>query len=142
MQPLVVSAIKRAVLLGVLPFAAIYVLAPWIFPFVFGPQWDQSGYFARALTPWLFTMLVSSPISQVFVVTETQGWLLAFATVYCVVPLSLLHFSPWELLPTIYALGATMAVLLVVMIALAILSARRFDRSEPPPALSAQAQEG
>ena len=52
MRPLVRVTIKRAILIGLVPFALIYVLSPWIFPFFLGSQWTESGSFARALTPW------------------------------------------------------------------------------------------
>ena len=78
MRPLVRVTIKRAVLIGIVPFALIYVLSPWLFPFLLGARWADSGSFARALTPWLFMLLITSPISNLFVVTEHQDWMLGF----------------------------------------------------------------
>lgn len=127
MRPLVRQVITRAVLIGVAPFALIYLLAPWFFPVLLGPQWDQAGGFARALTPWLFMTLITSPLSNLFVVTENQDWMLAFSLLYAAVPLGWLAVSPYGLLTTTYVLGALMAVLLMGMTLMADAAARRFD---------------
>ena len=132
MFPLVRFTIIRSALISVVPFGAIYVLAPWLFEFVFGPQWDMAGAFARALTPWLMLQLVTSPISTVFVVTETQGWMLIFSVFFCVAPLALLGFSPLELLETVRLLGLLMAGMLIIMLLMSLAAARRYDRDPPP----------
>lgn len=131
MRPLVHAVVKRALMVGVAPFAAVYLLSPWLFPFLFGQRWEGAGDFARALTPWLFMLLITSPVSNLFVVTGNQGWMLAFAVVYAVVPLTWLALSPLGLLATSYVLGALMALLLVLMTLMAYEAARRFDARGP-----------
>ena len=131
MRPLVRQVIKRVLLIGTAPFALIYVSAPWLFPLLFGSQWTESGDFARALTPWLFILLVTSPLSNLFVVTENQDWMLVFSVVYAAVPLAWLWLSPYSLLTTTYVLGAIMCVILVGMTVMADLAARGFDARPP-----------
>lgn len=138
MRPLVRVTIKRAILIGLVPFALIYVLSPWIFPFFLGSQWTESGSFARALTPWLFMMLITSPISNLFIVTEHQDWMLGFALIYTAVPLAWLHWSPLALLPTCYILGAMMAGLLVLNTMLADHAAKEFDAGKRVGSFQAQ----
>ena len=138
MRPLVRVTIKRAILIGLVPFALIYVLSPWIFPFFLGSQWTESGSFARALTPWLFMMLITSPISNLIIVTEHQDWMLGFALVYTAVPLAWLHWSPLALLPTCYILGAIMAGLLVANTMLADHAAKEFDAGKRVGGFQAQ----
>lgn len=128
MSPLVRALIRRALVVGIIPFGVIYILSPWIFPLFFGVQWDSAGGFARALTPWLFMLLITSPISNLFVVTGHQDWMLGFSLIYAAVPLAWLAFSPFSLLVTAYVLGVLMAVLLVGMTFMADLAAKRFDR--------------
>lgn len=129
MSALVRFVLSRAALAGALVFVPLYFLSPWLFPFLLGQQWAESGLYAQAIVPWLYMTLLTSPISQIFVVTETQQWLLGFAVIYCVVPLSFLYYSPWALLPSITVLGLIMAALLVVMLVLALFSAWKFDYS-------------
>lgn len=131
MAPLVRFTILRSFLVATVPFGLLYLVAPWLFLVVFGAQWDQAGGFARALTPWLMMQLVTSPISTVFVVTEKQQWSLIFAVFFCAAPLSLLYFSPWELLTTVRILGFLMGGMLVVMLILAHQAARSFDANPP-----------
>ncbi|PID97946.1 MAG: RfbX [Actinobacteria bacterium] len=128
MTSLVLVSIKRSAMVGIIPFTLLYLFSPQLFPFVFGNQWEQAGLLGRALVPWLFMMLISSPISQIFVVTETQHWLLAFSIAFCVMPLALLYYSPWDLQVTITYLGLLMAGMLVIMLFMAVASARRFDK--------------
>lgn len=128
---LVRFVIVRAAGAGLIVFVPLYFLSPWLFPFLLGAQWTESGLYAQAIVPWLFMTLLASPISQIFVVTETQQWLLGFSILYCVAPLSFLYFSPWSLLPSMTGLGVLMAALLVVMIALAFFSARHYDSVSP-----------
>ena len=128
MGALVAATMRRAFLGAAVPFGALYALAPWLFPVVFGAQWDQAGDFARSLVPWLAMMVVSSPVSNLFVVTDNQHRMLAFAVVYCAAPLVWLWLSPLDLAATVRVLGAGMAALLVVMVAMAWACAREFDR--------------
>lgn len=127
MRPLVRLVIKRILVLALAPFTALYLVSPWLFPLLFGAQWSDSGYFARALTPWLFLTLVTSPLSNLFVVAERQDWMLGFAVVYAAAPLAWLYWSPLELLPTTYVLGAIQAILLMGMIFMADRAAAHFD---------------
>lgn len=120
-------AVFRALLVGVSPFVALYLVAPWLLPLLFGHQYSETGYFARALIPWLFMTVVTSPISNMFIVTGKQGWLLGFAVVYTAAPLSWLYYSPYDLLTTVQILGIIMATCLSGMVILAFLAARAFD---------------
>ncbi|WIK64644.1 lipopolysaccharide biosynthesis protein [Gleimia hominis] len=122
------NAVVRSIKIGVLPFAALYVVAPWLLPFVFGSQWADSGYYAQALIPGVAMLLITSPISTMFVVTGTQHWLLGFAVFYAAAPLAWLWFSPFELLPTVYGLGAVLFVCLVIMTTMSLIAAKRYDR--------------
>ena len=138
MRPLVRQVIKRVLIFGTGPFALLFILSPWLFPLLFGSHWGESGDFARALTPWLFILLVTSPLSNLFVVTENQDWMLIFSMVYAAVPLAWLWLSPYSLLTTTYVLGAIMCVILVGQILMADAAARGFD-ARPP---ASEANEG
>lgn len=128
MRPLVRLVIKRILVLALAPFAALYLISPWLFPLLFGAQWSDAGYFARALIPWLFLTLVTSPLSNLFVVAERQDWMLGFAVVYAAAPLAWLYWSPLELLPTTYVLGAIMGGLLIIQTVLADYASAHYDR--------------
>lgn len=127
MRALVADTYRRAALAALIPFVLLYILAPWLFPFVFGAQWDQAGDFARALTPWLFMTVLTSPVSNLFVVTEKQRRMLVFGVLYCVAPLAWLSLSPLDLLATITILGLLMAAMLAGLVIMSLITASQYD---------------
>jgi len=128
MLPLVKNVTKKLTIVAIPIFTLVFVLAPWLFVFLFGPQWDQAGYYARALTPWILVTVLTSPISNIFIVTETQARMLLFAIAYCVVPLAILFFSPFSMLKTVSIMSLTMAAMLLFMLVMAFNVAKNFDR--------------
>lgn len=127
MHQVVAASVKRSLLLAALPFLLLLLLAPWLFPLIFGAQWAAAGYYAQALTMWLYLTVATSPISNVFVVMEAQQYLLAFGTVFMIVPLTWLYFSPFALLATVWVMASLMAGLLLGFIGLALWAAKRYD---------------
>ena len=71
--------------------------------------------------------MLTSPISNIFIVTETQERMLVFAIFYCAVPLAILFFSPLSMLTTIVIMSLTMAAMLLFMLAMAFKVAKKFD---------------
>lgn len=129
---LVRGVMKRALLFAVLPFGMLWWLAPWLIPLVFGSQWGEAGLITRALVPWLAMNLVTSPISNVFVVTSRQLWVLAHAIVFTIIPLAWLFFSPLNFLETLEILSLMMALMLGLLLVLADLAARAYDHEALP----------
>lgn len=126
------SSVFRSAILGVVPFGLIYWLSPWAFPLVLGAEWADAGLIARALVPWLFMSLITSPISTIFVVTETQHLMLAHAIVYTAVPLSLLYFLHGDIVANLTIVALAMAGILVVFTGLALWVGHRFDHEKDP----------
>lgn len=58
---------------GMAPALLLILTGPDLFSFVFGENWRQAGHFARWMTPWLYLVFVSSPLSTLFSVMEQQG---------------------------------------------------------------------
>ncbi|OKL49531.1 hypothetical protein BSR29_00815 [Boudabousia liubingyangii] len=130
MTPLVKAAIKRAFLIGIVPFTLFYFLAPPLVGWYLGANWDNAGYYAQALTPWLYLQLASSPIAYIFVVTEQQQRMLAFAVLYAIVPLTFLWLTPYNAVTTIQILSLIMAGMLCLMLTMAVATAQYFDRQK------------
>lgn len=53
----------RAFLFAVLPFCLLGIFGPRVFSFVLGEDWLEAGKYMRLLLPWLFVVLLSSPLS-------------------------------------------------------------------------------
>ncbi|MEO8219366.1 MAG: oligosaccharide flippase family protein [Specibacter sp.] len=127
MYPFVRAAVVRSALLGIVPFVLIYLLSPWIFPFFLGGQWQLAASIAQALVPWLFLNLITSPISTIFIVTETQHWMLAHATVYAAIPLTLIPLLQGDIVWSLTVMSWAMAGWLVVFIFMALWVSRKYD---------------
>lgn len=128
--PLVSAVLWRIALITVPVFGLAYWVAPDAFVLLLGSEWREAGEISRALIPWVFMNTFTSPLSNVFIVTERQQWLLLFAVIYTTAPLTLLVFSPLPLVPTIGLLGWLMATLLVLMIAMTVGVTRQYDRRD------------
>ncbi len=65
---------KKLFLLGFLPFGLFALVAPTLFSVVFGNDWLQAGYYARAFALPLFLQFISAPLSSLFYLREQVGW--------------------------------------------------------------------
>lgn len=129
------ESVVRSFLIGIVPFTALYFLIPPVLPWLLGPKFAQSAPIAVALVPWLFVNFITSPVSNMFIVTRNNGIALAFAIIYGAVPLVYLNLSTLGIVATIYGMSFIMAGLLVIYIGLALLVARRYDtKFGPKPA--------
>ncbi|MCI1829630.1 MAG: oligosaccharide flippase family protein [Actinomyces sp.] len=141
MRALVDRSVRVSLLAGVVPFALLAVMSPWLFPWYLGAsQWAESGHVAQTLVPWLYLSLATSPISTVYVVTDRQGYMLAFACVYAAAPLALivgLSSVGVALVPTLWAVSAMMSVLLAGLVLLTRRVASRWDAEGSPETESA-----
>lgn len=65
--------------LGAGPFAAAFVLSPWLFPLVFGADWALAGALAQVLVPALYAQFAMSPFIAILTVVRRQGVYLAWS---------------------------------------------------------------
>lgn len=70
---LTASIMIKLLAVSIVPFTLIICFGPWIFQTFFGPEWTQSGTFARYLCLYLIFRFVYSPIGDgIFNVFEQQ----------------------------------------------------------------------
>ena len=120
-------------------FAVLAWVSPTLFPLVFGARWQEAGYFARSLSPWLALTVASSPLSNVFVATNHQRRMLVFACLYCGAPVAWLGVSPYGVEKSVAVMGWMMAALLSAMIAMTLVTARAYDSRAWSPRRAARA---
>ena len=79
------SLFKKQFFTGIIPFAVLSLWGEPIFRFVFGEEWGFSGFLAQLIAPWLFVVMLISPLSSILIVMEKQkfsmlfnGWFLSF----------------------------------------------------------------
>lgn len=135
MSGTVLRTAGHAALIGAVPFALIWLLAPPLFPIIFGEPWGQAGLIAAALTPWLYVNFITSPISFLFVVVRRQGMVFWYGVVYTAAPLWIIWNYHDDILTTVTYLSWAMAALLGFFLCMALWVARGFDREhgEQPP---------
>lgn len=92
------TIIRRLVLVGVGPLTLVGVLAPTVFPLVFGAQWARAGDIAFWLVPWMALQFVASPVSMVMYVVGWQKTMLLLQTLGSVIRVGLTSFgvSVWN----------------------------------------------
>lgn len=142
MLPLVKRSVIRSALLGVVPFALIFLLSPPLLPVVTSlhdhSRYAVAGQLGALMVPWLFMNLVTSPISTVFVVVKRQGLMLLFAIVYAVVPVSVIYLLRPALASrtsvdvvaitrATLVLSLAMAVLLAALVLLTLWVSKQWD---------------
>jgi O-antigen/teichoic acid export membrane protein len=69
-----VKTMKSLVLISLFPFLALFLAAPALFSFVFGPTWKIAGEYTRVLSLMYFFRFTVSPLSYVFYIAEKQNY--------------------------------------------------------------------
>ena len=67
--------------LALVGFGTVYLVSPWLFPFVLGSDWAIAGDYARILTPLFFWNFVSMSLGGVLVIAERTDVSLAWQVV-------------------------------------------------------------
>lgn len=124
---LTVRIMIRLFVISILPFTLIICFGPWIFRTIFGPEWVQSGIFARYLCFYLIFRFVYSPISDgIFNVFERQNFVfwLEISRI-AIVALSLFtsyfyHFSVANTI-AVYSLALTVQYILSIILVFHVL---------------------
>ncbi len=104
-KALVIRTWRYLLAIGVVPMAIIFAFGPYLFGFVFGHQWLESGFFARILSVGLLVHFVAYPTTNGIVAFERLGVMLAWQALY-VISLALVfgvggfvfHLSPTAIL--------------------------------------------
>ncbi|NGM87298.1 oligosaccharide flippase family protein [Parapusillimonas sp. SGNA-6] len=78
LAPLVMSVHDKLAHIAMPPTLVFLLAGPELFAFVFGDNWREAGVFAQWLAPWLYTTLITSPLSTLIIVLEKQRSDLAF----------------------------------------------------------------
>lgn len=67
------SLFKKQIVLGLFPFLVLGLWGEQLFTIIFGPDWSFSGFLAQLISPWLFAVVVGSPLSAMLIVKEKQN---------------------------------------------------------------------
>lgn len=73
LQEITFKTYKNMLIIGLIPISLVFSFGDFLFAFVFGPEWNIAGKYARILSVWLLLVFVSSPLSLLFTVMEKEG---------------------------------------------------------------------
>ena len=57
---------RRLVAIGLFPAIVLGIAGPELFEIVFRSNWVEAGRYAQILSPWMFVLFISSPLSTLF----------------------------------------------------------------------------
>jgi O-antigen/teichoic acid export membrane protein len=63
---------RRLAAIGLFPALVLGIAGPELFSIVFGANWIEAGRFAQILSPWMFILLITSPLTILFATLERQ----------------------------------------------------------------------
>jgi lipopolysaccharide exporter len=61
--PALRKLVLRFMVIGFFPFMLLAIMGPWLFGLIFSPEYAPSGRILQLLTPWLFMVFLTSPLS-------------------------------------------------------------------------------
>ncbi|WP_104176984.1 GNAT family N-acetyltransferase [Cryobacterium sp. Y50] len=96
----------RMGLISVAVVVGILVLAPWFLPFVLGPAWGESGFYAQAMAMSVGAGLIASPMSKVYAIHQSFASIAVDTTriVFIAVAATGAHFLHLDAVQTTWAL--------------------------------------
>lgn len=69
---IVLTVFRRLAIVGIFPALILAIAGPSIFSTIFGNDWNEAGIYAQILSPWMFFLFISSPLSLIFASLERQ----------------------------------------------------------------------
>jgi len=69
-RPLYLKLLLPVTLLGLAGFGLLYLISPWLFVIVFGPEWAPAGEYAQILIPMFFFNFVAMSLGGVLVLAQ------------------------------------------------------------------------
>lgn len=121
----------KLALLGIAPLLFIGILAPTVFPLVFGSEWMRSGTLVAWMTPWFIIQFIVSPVSMALHVNNNQqlAVLVQFAGLVLKVVLVWLVFkTEKDLISEVYAISGFLFYLLYMLVLVKTLKLKRIIR--------------
>ncbi len=69
-----IKTARSLFLFGFLPFLALFIVSPYIFPFILGENWEPVGKYVRIFSLMYFAKFVVNPVSHVVYMVNKQNY--------------------------------------------------------------------
>jgi len=101
---LVKTTYLRLLKLAIIPFFLLFVTSYWLFPFLFGEQYQISGIITMILIPWLFLHFLNSPQNFLFNLLNKQKFMTVYHTLFLLSRLAVLYAGYFLLSNILYTI--------------------------------------
>lgn len=131
-EPIAAMLLKASgglALVGLLPFALVFAIGPWLFALVFGQDWALAGEYARWLALAEFSVFISRPCTVAVPALGLQGRFLVFELFSTALRVAALFGGALLLegaLATVVAFSIASIAIYLSLIALVALESRRW----------------
>ena len=122
--PFTLSIMRRLVMVGSGPLIFVGVLAPFVFPWIFGADWARSGEIVAWLVPWMVLQFIASPVSMVMFVVGRQRAMLALTSFGALIRIGSTLYATVAGLSAVAIFATSSAVFYAICCAVFVLSAR------------------
>jgi O-antigen/teichoic acid export membrane protein len=72
LQNFILEVYRRLVIYSAIPFFLIAIYGRSLFVFIFGLNWEQSGYYSQIISPFYWVVFCTSPLGILFNIRERQ----------------------------------------------------------------------
>ncbi|MCL2590288.1 MAG: oligosaccharide flippase family protein [Betaproteobacteria bacterium] len=80
---------------GILPLVLVGMVAPTLFPLVFGADWGRAGELLAWMTPWYIMQFITSPVSMVLHVKNQQKTAMMLQLLGCAMRVGMVVLVGW-----------------------------------------------
>lgn len=87
------NTVRVLLKVGIFPILWLGTISPVIFPFLFGPEWENAGMYSLFLSPFILLQFLSSPVSTVLLVVNKQRYLLIFQGIMLILGVASLYLG-------------------------------------------------
>lgn len=107
--------LKISIVVGVF----IFLLAPFVFKIFFGPEWVKSGEYARYLILLFCGGVISSPLSNIFILARFQKLYLHIQTILLIINFMALFIGGFyfkDIYLTLFLLGVSKLIISIIVV--------------------------
>jgi O-antigen/teichoic acid export membrane protein len=142
LKALFIKTFKNLLVIGIVPIGIVALAGPWIFSFVFGPDWREAGWYAQVLSVTTLIRFAVGPVFYSLTILGKQSWqLLADALGVVVMLAGFWVCSAYSLSPTaaIIFYGISILITYLLLLILSFIAVRNHaSNSSAAASLSAE----
>ena len=76
-----IKTTKTLFFIGIIPFSILFIISPYVVPFVLGENWGEAGVFIQIFSIMYFLRFIISPVSHVIYIVNKQNYNVVFQAI-------------------------------------------------------------